>query len=90
MKPAFLIALVPYWVHMLLVQLQPASADTRIVQLDESNWRQMLKGEWMVEFYAPWCPACRQLHATWSEFAEWTDDLGLAGVAQVSQSLDYS
>jgi thioredoxin-like negative regulator of GroEL len=33
--------------------------------------------------FAPWCPACRQLHPTWKEFSEWTDDLGLAGVAQV-------
>ena len=83
MKAAFLIMLLPSWLHVLVMQLQPATADTKVVKLDESNWRQMLAGEWMVEFYAPWCPACRQLHSTWAEFADWTEDLGLGGVAQV-------
>ena len=33
--------------------------------------------------YAPWCPACRALGEAWAGFAEWTDDLGLHGVAKV-------
>ena len=33
--------------------------------------------------YAPWCPACRALTPTWREFAEWTEDLNLDGVAAV-------
>ncbi|GFW45727.1 thioredoxin-related transmembrane protein 1 [Trichonephila clavipes] len=37
----------------------------------------MLTGEWMVEFYAPWCPACQQLQPLWKEYGEWSDDLGI-------------
>ncbi|XP_047999959.1 thioredoxin-related transmembrane protein 1-like isoform X1 [Leguminivora glycinivorella] len=38
-------------------------------ELDESNWRDILEGEWMVEFYAPWCPACSALAPTWRELS---------------------
>merc|ERR1719410_3044179 len=36
----------------------------------------------MVEFYAPWCPACRGLQPTWEEFGGWSEDLEI-GVGQV-------
>lgn len=39
--------------------------------LTNENWRDMLQGEWMVKFYAPWCPACRAMSTTWKEFAIW-------------------
>lgn len=45
--------------------------------LDENSWSDMLQGEWMVEFFAPWCPACQQLQPLWEEFAKWSDDLGI-------------
>ncbi|XP_077477759.1 thioredoxin-related transmembrane protein 1 [Stigmatopora argus] len=41
----------------------------------DSNWEDILTGEWMIEFYAPWCPACQQLQSVWKEFAEWGDDM---------------
>merc|ERR1712209_219997 len=56
------------------------TADLTVIQEDE--WRQLLKGEWMVEFAAPWCPACRALQPTWEEFAGWSEDLEV-GVGQV-------
>jgi thioredoxin-like negative regulator of GroEL len=33
--------------------------------------------------FAPWCPACRALQPTWSEFGTWDHDLGLDGIASI-------
>ncbi|XP_030041215.1 thioredoxin-related transmembrane protein 1 [Manduca sexta] len=38
-------------------------------ELDEDNWREILEGEWLVEFYAPWCPACNALAPAWRELS---------------------
>uniref|UniRef100_A0A8D0FFS4 Thioredoxin related transmembrane protein 1 n=1 Tax=Strix occidentalis caurina TaxID=311401 RepID=A0A8D0FFS4_STROC len=43
--------------------------------LSDGMWRELLQGEWMVEFYAPWCPACQNLQPEWEKFAEWGEDL---------------
>lgn len=58
-------------------------AESKVVLIGEDDWKMLLEGEWMIEFFAPWCPACRALHRTWEEFSTWTHDLGLDGVAQV-------
>lgn len=42
----------------------------------------MLTGQWMVEFHAPWCPACKVLQPIWEEFSTWSKDLDLS-VAQI-------
>merc|ERR1711962_1462218 len=74
------------WKMRLLVLLMSSclvattTADLTVIQEDE--WRQLLKGEWMVEFAAPWCPACRALQPTWEEFAGWSEDLEV-GIGQV-------
>ncbi|XP_045780873.1 thioredoxin-related transmembrane protein 1-like [Maniola jurtina] len=59
------------------------------VDLDEDNWRQILDGEWMVEFYAPWCPACNALAPAWKELANIakSKNLGLrAGAVDVTKA----
>lgn len=53
-----------------------------VVQLNDNNWRDTLKNEWVVEFHAPWCPACRSLAPAWNEFARASKQLGIS-VAQV-------
>ncbi|XP_053701289.1 thioredoxin-related transmembrane protein 1 [Synchiropus splendidus] len=46
-------------------------------EVTDGNWEEILTGEWMIEFYAPWCPACQQLQSVWKEFADWGDDMGV-------------
>ncbi|NWU26933.1 TMX4 protein, partial [Dyaphorophyia castanea] len=51
-----------------------------------SNWSLVLQGQWMLEFYAPWCPACQQIEATWESFAKESERLGIAvGKVDVTQ-----
>uniref|UniRef100_H3C211 Thioredoxin-related transmembrane protein 1 n=1 Tax=Tetraodon nigroviridis TaxID=99883 RepID=H3C211_TETNG len=49
----------------------------RLKEVTDSNWEEILTGEWMIEFYAPWCPACQQLQPVWKDFAEWGEDMGV-------------
>ncbi|XP_061700358.1 thioredoxin-related transmembrane protein 1 [Syngnathoides biaculeatus] len=46
-------------------------------EVTDGNWEDILTGEWMIEFYAPWCPACQQLQPVWKEFADWGEDMGV-------------
>ncbi|KAK4872431.1 hypothetical protein RN001_014460 [Aquatica leii] len=46
-----------------------AFSQNTVIELNEDNWYQILHGEWMIEFYAPWCPACKGLQSIWKEFA---------------------
>lgn len=59
----------------------------QVVELDEDNWSQILAGEWMVEFYAPWCPACKALEPRWKDFARSGPALGIkVGAVDVTTS----
>ncbi|XP_071450476.1 thioredoxin-related transmembrane protein 1 [Hetaerina americana] len=58
-----------------------------LIKLDDNNWDQILTGHWMVEFYAPWCPACQSLQSHWESFATWSEDLSIkVGQVDVTQS----
>ena len=59
-----------------------ASKSRQLVRLNEENWQDALRGEWMLEFHAPWCPACKDLQKAWSAFAEWSHDLNV-NVAEI-------
>lgn len=52
-------------------------ANLELIELNENNWKLMLKGEWMVEFFAPWCPACKSLSPIWNRFAKSADMVGI-------------
>jgi len=41
----------------------------------------------MIEFYAPWCPACQSLKPNWNEFAGWSKDIDIQiGAVDITQS----
>ncbi|XP_055916935.1 thioredoxin-related transmembrane protein 1 [Eupeodes corollae] len=61
----------------LFVILCASFANLELIELNENNWKLMLKGEWMVEFFAPWCPACKSLSPIWNRFANSADQIGL-------------
>ncbi|CAD6193821.1 unnamed protein product [Caenorhabditis auriculariae] len=54
-----------------------ATRSSQLVYLTEENWTDIMKGEWMLEFHAPWCPACKDLQKAWNAFADWSKDLGI-------------
>ncbi|XP_003738983.1 thioredoxin-related transmembrane protein 1 [Galendromus occidentalis] len=57
------------------------------VVFTESTWNDMLQDEWMVEFYAPWCPACKALVPVWNDFADWAPHLNIrVGQVDITQN----
>jgi len=68
---------------LVVMSMMATTASGDLIELSEDDWESVLKGEWMVKFYAPWCPACRSIEKVWAEFASWDQDLGLDGVAEV-------
>ncbi|CAH1171320.1 unnamed protein product [Phaedon cochleariae] len=62
-------------------------AQKTVIVLTEDNWSEILSGEWLVEFYAPWCPACKALEHKWNEFAQLGPGLGIkVGAVDVTTS----
>ena len=65
----------------------PASS-TAVFTITDENWQQILDGEWMVKFYAPWCPACRALKQTWADVGAWSKSQDLSiGSVDVTQQI---
>lgn len=53
------------------ILLDPVPTPPRLIcpQLTADNISLAFKGEWLVKFYAPWCPACQNFQPTWEEVA---------------------
>merc|ERR1712156_875706 len=93
LKPPQILALVQpkmflglFYIAYIFFTLNLNHVSGGVVQIDDSNWKQILEGEWMVEFYAPWCPACKSMTKTWNEFGEWSKDLDI-GVGKTDITL---
>ncbi|CAF3699253.1 unnamed protein product [Rotaria sordida] len=53
----------------LLLLLLPYLISTEPLELTDTTWKNMLNGQWMVEFYATWCSACQYFKPTWKDFS---------------------
>ncbi|XP_070493502.1 thioredoxin-related transmembrane protein 1 [Chironomus tepperi] len=65
------------FIKIILLSILLTSVASKVVEIDEENWPQLLDGEWMVEFFAPWCPACKSLESVWADFGTWSNDLSI-------------
>jgi len=54
----------------ILILVLPNLTSAKLLQLTDNTWKDMLCGQWMVEFYAPWCPSCQHFTPIWSDFAK--------------------
>ncbi|NXY83987.1 TMX4 protein, partial [Alcedo cyanopectus] len=59
---------------------------SRVQVLSGSNWSLVVQGQWMLEFYAPWCPACKQIEQIWDSLGKESERLGISvGKVDVTQ-----
>uniref|UniRef100_A0A914LBE4 Thioredoxin-related transmembrane protein 1 n=1 Tax=Meloidogyne incognita TaxID=6306 RepID=A0A914LBE4_MELIC len=77
-KPLFHLVLIISFLPIIFC----ATRSKNLLALSEENWRDILTGEWMIEFHAPWCPACKDLQKAWNSFADWSTDLNI-NVAEI-------
>jgi len=64
---------------------QEAGSD--VVVLGDANFAEKTKeGDWLIEFFAPWCGHCKQLAPTWEELA--TKSKGKFNVAKVDCTVE--
>ncbi|XP_052002143.1 thioredoxin-related transmembrane protein 4 isoform X6 [Xyrauchen texanus] len=79
-----------HWIYpLLLIQMYGVFAQTdgnHVATVADANWTLILQGEWMIKFYAPWCPACQHLHADWENLGRQSESLGISvGRVDVTQ-----
>uniref|UniRef100_U3E4P2 Thioredoxin-related transmembrane protein 4 n=1 Tax=Callithrix jacchus TaxID=9483 RepID=U3E4P2_CALJA len=70
-----LTALLAAWVAAATATAGPDQAalpaeQSRVQPMTASNWTLVMEGEWMLKFYAPWCPSCQQTDSEWEAFAK--------------------
>ncbi|XP_072121631.1 thioredoxin-related transmembrane protein 4 [Mobula birostris] len=53
------------------------TAAPAVESLGDTNWTLILTGEWMLQFHAPWCPACKQIQADWEDLGKSREELGI-------------
>eukprot|EP01104_Vermistella_antarctica_P006000 TRINITY_DN16734_c2_g1_i1.p1 TRINITY_DN16734_c2_g1~~TRINITY_DN16734_c2_g1_i1.p1 ORF type:complete len:266 (+),score=93.02 TRINITY_DN16734_c2_g1_i1:39-800(+) len=59
----------------------PAEKEGDVVILTVDNFAETTKdGEWLIEFYAPWCGHCKRLVPIWAELATKASDFNVAKV----------
>lgn len=61
-------------------------ASSKVVTVDDDNYAQMLASEnevWIVDFYAPWCPHCRQFAPEWEKVARFYENSATVHVGAV-------
>lgn len=59
------------------IQSFQSLASESVIHIDDSNWNQILEGEWMVVLYADWCLACQKMECSWNFFGDWCKDRGI-------------
>ena len=62
---------------MKLLTLFLSFVHSQVVSIRDNDWKAIMEGKWFVEFYAPWCPACKQLTPVYKELSEYSDELGV-------------
>jgi len=66
---------------------EEATANSNVVVLTQANFDNHLKaGDWLVEYYAPWCGHCKKLAPTWEELA--TKTKGTRNVGKVDCTVE--
>lgn len=53
------------------------TAEPAVEPLGDTNWTLILSGEWMLQFHAPWCPACKQIQVDWEDLGKARGELGI-------------
>ncbi|XP_041038653.1 thioredoxin-related transmembrane protein 4 [Carcharodon carcharias] len=63
-----------------------ATPNPAVEHLGDTNWTLILSGEWMLQFHAPWCPACKQIQADWEYLGKSHEELRIrVGKIDVTQ-----